>query len=40
MNDWLVLILLFLTGAVLAIIYLGGLWLTVQRLQHGRRPAL
>ena len=40
MNDWLLLILLFLTGALLAVIYLGGLWLTVQRLQHCRYPAL
>jgi F1F0 ATPase subunit 2 len=40
MNDWLFLLLMFLSGVLLGITYLAALWLTVQHLQHGRRPAL
>ena len=40
MNDWLVLLLMFLSGALLAVMYLGGLWLTAQRVQHDRHLAL
>ena len=40
MNDWQALLLMFLTGGLLGTIYLGALWLTLQRLQYARHPAL
>ena len=39
MNDWLVLLLFFLSGVLLGAIYLGGLWLTVQHIQNDGQPA-
>lgn len=33
-------LLMFFTGALLATVYLAGLWLTVNRIQDRRHPAL
>lgn len=40
MLDWWVLILAALAGGALGAVYFGGLWLTVRRLAHTRRPTL
>ncbi|MGD8569930.1 MAG: ATP synthase subunit I [Gammaproteobacteria bacterium] len=40
MSNWLLLVLMFFAGALLAAVYLGGLWLTVNRIHQRRHPAL
>jgi F1F0 ATPase subunit 2 len=40
MSQGLWLLLMFTCGALLAAIYLGALWLTVQRISDCRHPAL
>jgi F1F0 ATPase subunit 2 len=35
-----VLLLAFAAGSLLSIFYFGGLWLTIQRLDRSRQPAL
>jgi F1F0 ATPase subunit 2 len=39
-QHWLQLVLLFAAGAVLAALYLGALWWTVQRVARADQPAL
>lgn len=38
MNDVLSLVLMFICGMILAILYLFGLWFTVQRIREGEHP--
>lgn len=40
MHPWPLLIAAFISGAVLAALYLYTLWFTVQRIGRGRHPAL
>lgn len=40
MNDMLILVLMVMGGAILGVLYFSGLWLTVQRIHHGKYPAL
>jgi F1F0 ATPase subunit 2 len=40
MNNGLLLLSMFFAGALLAAVYLAGLWLTVNRIQERRHPAL
>jgi F1F0 ATPase subunit 2 len=40
MNNLLLLVLMFVTGVLLAIIYLGALWLTLKNLHKRRYAAL
>lgn len=40
MNNFLLLMLMFISGVFLAAFYLGGLWLTVQRIHNGQHPVL
>ncbi len=40
MSQWLWFFLMFTCGALLAAIYLGTLWLTVQHIHNARHPAL
>ena len=39
-NNVPILILMFVSGALLAALYLFSLWFTVQRIRRGRNPAL
>jgi F1F0 ATPase subunit 2 len=39
-SDWVELLIPFLLGILLGVLYLAGLWLTVRRLPRVRRPAL
>ena len=40
MNDWVWLATTLFAGLLMGGLYFGGLWLTVQRLQDARQPAL
>ena len=40
MNDLPLLILMFISGALLATVYLAGLWFTVRQIHQQQHPAL
>ena len=40
MLDMLVLVLMFLAGGILGVMYFTGLWFTVQRIHYGKHPVL
>ncbi len=40
MNDLILLVFMFISGLLLAAIYLGSLWLTVQRIDRLEHPGL
>jgi F1F0 ATPase subunit 2 len=40
MNDSLYMVLAFIAGIALGILFFGGLWLTVKKLTTAKRPAL
>ncbi len=40
MNDIVTMILVFMAGAILGILFFGGLWFTVKKSINSKRPAL
>lgn len=38
MNDMLILVLTFMSGMILGVLYFSGLWFTVQYIHHGKHP--
>ncbi len=40
MNEVVTMILVFLAGAVLGVLFFGGLWFTVKKSVNAKRPAL
>lgn len=40
LNNLVILVMMFVLGALIAALYLSSLWLTVRRIHRGRHPAL